>query len=100
MYGFSLAKREKALKFAAAIFSLILEFMRKHLFLLLFALSFSMGANASHKIPFVTGIVDDIPIGHGHGKSPMRPPVVYIEDYTLSFVADHPEVYTEKITVK
>lgn len=91
MYGFSLAKREKALKFAAAIFNLILEFMRKHLFLLLFALSLSMSANASHKIPFVTGIVDDMPIGHGHAKSPMRPPTVYIEDYTLAFVADHPD---------
>ena len=65
--------------------------MRKHLFLLLFALSLSMSANASHKIPFVTGIVDDMPIGHGHAKSPMRPPVVYIEDYTMSFTADHPD---------
>lgn len=65
--------------------------MRKHFLLLLFALSLSMSANASHKIPFVTGIVDDMPIGHGHAKSPMRPPVVYIEDYTLSFTADHPE---------
>lgn len=65
--------------------------MRKHLLLLLFALSLSMSANASHKIPFVTGIVDDMPIGHGHAKSPMRPPTVYIEDYTLAFVADHPD---------
>ena len=65
--------------------------MRKHLFLLLFALSLSMGANASHKIPFVTGIIDDMPSGNGYPKSPMRPPVVYIEDYTLSFVADHPD---------
>jgi hypothetical protein len=100
LYGFSLAKREKALKFAAAIFNLILEFMRKHLFLLLFALSLSMGANAWVRVPLTTNYEDCMPIGHGHGKSPMRPPVVYIEDYTLSFVADHPEVYTEKITVK
>ena len=89
-------KEKRHLNLQPQLNNLILEFMRKHLFLLLFALSLSMGANASHKIPFVTGIVDDIPIGHGHGKSSMRPPVVYIEDYTLSFVADNPEVYTEK----
>jgi hypothetical protein len=92
LYGFYLVKRKKALKFAAAIFNLISKFMRKHFLLLLFALSLSMSANASHKIPFVTGIVDDMLIGHGHAKSPMRPPVVYIEDYTLSFTADHPGI--------
>ena len=35
--------------------------------------------------------VDDEPIGNGIPKTPMRPPVVYIEDNTLTFAADHPE---------
>jgi len=65
--------------------------MRKHLFLLLFALSLSMSANAWVRVPLTTNYEDCMPIGHGYGKSPMRPPVVYIEDYTLSFVADHPD---------
>ncbi len=30
------------------------------------------------------------PFGNHH-KSPMQPPTVYIEDFTLSFVADHPD---------
>ena len=90
MYVFSLAKREKAPKFAATILNPI-SFMRKHLLLLLFALSLSMSVFAWTKISLVTGIIDDMPIGNGHGKSPMRPPVVYIEDHALSFVANHPE---------
>lgn len=65
--------------------------MRKHLFLLLFALSLSMSANAWVRVPLTTNYEDCMPIGHGYGKSPMRPPVVYIEDYTLSFTADHPD---------
>ena len=35
--------------------------------------------------------VDDEPIGNGIPKTPKRPPVVYIEDNTLTFAADHPE---------
>lgn len=46
---------------------------------------------AQSPIDFVVRIIDEKPIGHGNPKSPMRPPVVYIEDYTLAFVADHPE---------
>lgn len=34
---------------------------------------------------------DEKPIGHGHAKSPMRPPVVYIEYYTLTFEINHPD---------
>ena len=65
--------------------------MRKSFYLLLIALSLSTSAAAWDRIPFAVGIIESMPIGHGHGKSPMRPPVVYIEDYTLAFVADHPE---------
>ena len=93
-------KEKRHLNLQPQLNNLILEFMRKHLFLLLFALSLSMSANAWVRVPLTTNYEDCMPIGHGYGKSPMRPPVIYIEDYTLSFVADHPEVYTEKITVK
>ena len=50
-------------------------------------------ANAHEQISFLPHypIVDDGPLGNGHPKSPIHPPVVYIDDYTLSFTADHPE---------
>ena len=65
--------------------------MRKFCYLLLIALSLSTSAAAWDRIPLAVGIIESMPIGNGHGKSPMRPPVVYIEDHTLAFVADHPE---------
>ena len=65
--------------------------MRKYCYLLLIALSLSTSAAAWDRIPLAVGIIESMPIGHGHSKSPMRPPVVYIEDHTLAFVADHPE---------
>ena len=65
--------------------------MRKFCYLLLIALSLSTSAAAWDRIPLAVGIIESMPIGHGHSKSPMRPPVVYIEDHTLAFVADHPE---------
>lgn len=46
---------------------------------------------AQSPIDFAVRIIDKMPMGNGQPKSPMRPPVVYIEDYTLAFVADHPE---------
>lgn len=42
-------------------------------------------------IPFTVSFDDPQPIGHGHAKAPMRPPVVYIEDYVLTFAAGHPD---------
>ena len=65
--------------------------MRKSFYLLLIALSLSTNAAAWDRIPLAVGIIESMPIGHGYPKSPMRPPVVYIEDHTLGFVADHPE---------
>ena len=65
--------------------------MRKFCYLLLIALSLSTSAAAWDRIPLAVGIIESMPIGHGHSKSPMRPSVVYIEDHTLAFVADHPE---------
>ena len=71
--------------------------MRKSFYLLLIALSLSTSAAAWDRIQLAVGIIDGMPIGHGHGKSPMRPPVVYIEDHTLSFVVDHPDY---ELTIK
>jgi len=42
-------------------------------------------------INFITEIIDKNPIGNQTPKSPMRPPLVYIEDHTLTFSADHPD---------
>lgn len=52
----------------------------------------STSSLAQELIPLSVSIEDDDqPIGNGHGKTSMCPPVVYIEDYTLSFEANHPE---------
>ena len=42
-------------------------------------------------IPFTVSFDDNAPIGNERPKSPMRPPVVYMEDYTLLFAVDHPD---------
>ena len=66
--------------------------MKKLLISCLFILLMSANdAMASEVIPFTVNYIDDMPIGHGHPKTPMQPPVVYIEDYTLSFAIDHPD---------
>ena len=65
----------------------------KKLFSIVFcAFMVSTSLSAQQLIPFTVSIEnDDKPIGNGNPKSPMRPPVVYIEDYTLTFVAGHPD---------
>lgn len=64
----------------------------KKLFFALFEMLFmSSAVFAMEIIPFTPQIIDDKTISHGSPKSPIRPPVVYIDDYTLSFTAGHPE---------
>lgn len=46
---------------------------------------------AWERVPLTVSFDDNTPIGNGYGRSPMRPPVVYIEDYTLTFAVDHPD---------
>ena len=66
--------------------------MKKIIILLVSAFIMGTSAYAWNRIPLTVGYEKDhMPAGHGYPKSPMRPPVVYIEDYTLAFVADHPE---------
>ena len=63
--------------------------------LFLFVLSaFFMSTNlmAWEIVPLsVSDDYDNSPVGHGHTKSPIQAPTVYIEDYTLLFAVDHPE---------
>lgn len=66
--------------------------MKKFFLFMLGAFLISTSSLAQELIPLSVSIEDDDqPIGNGHGKTSMRPPVVYIEEHTLTFVADHPE---------
>ena len=40
---------------------------------------------------------DDKPMNNGRPKAPMRPPVVYLDDYTLTFAVGHPDY---ELTIK
>ena len=68
-------------------------------FLLLMMSYFFIGTHAmaqtpegnSSPIDFSTGWIDPTPMGHPASKSPIAPPTVYLEDYTLTFMANHPE---------
>jgi hypothetical protein len=46
---------------------------------------------AKEVVPFTVHYEDDQPLGNGFPRSPIEVPLVYIEDYTLAFVADHPD---------
>ena len=64
----------------------------KKLLMLLGALLLCTSIGAKTLVPLTVSIEDDNkPIGNGTGKSPMRPPVVYLDDHTLSFVTGHPD---------
>ena len=43
------------------------------------------------RIPFIVQTIFDGPIGNQMPRGPIKPPMVYLEDMTLTFVADHPE---------
>jgi hypothetical protein len=65
--------------------------MKKLFILILCILCLNTCLFAREIIPFTVYVDDKTSMGHGSPKSPIRPPVVYIDDYTLSFTADHPE---------
>ena len=71
--------------------------MRKFVFAFLCFMMMSTYVFAEGPIDFSVSIIDDMPIGHGHPKSPIQPPIVYLEDYTLTFVAGHPDY---ELTIK
>ena len=65
--------------------------MRK-LFLFLFgAFILSTDVSAQVLVPLTVSIIDEQPISHGHPRTPMLAPKVYIDDYTLLFEVNHPE---------
>ena len=64
--------------------------MKKITCLLIAMLAFSF-TQAEEFITFTCEEVHGHSLGHGHPKSPIEPPTVYIENDTLMFEADHPE---------
>ena len=66
--------------------------MKKLLLLIVGAFMLSTSSWAQEEIIFsAIGEGDYMPIGHGNPRSPIEMPLVYIEDYTLSFEANHPD---------
>jgi hypothetical protein len=64
---------------------------KKKLFAILFALLAGIVMQARELIIFSASDIKEMPVGNGHPKSPIQPPTVYIEDYTLLFAVDHPD---------
>jgi hypothetical protein len=65
--------------------------MKKLLISSLFILLMSTSAMAWRAIPLTVHYDDDKPLGHGHGRGTVEVPLVYIEDYALTFEVNHPE---------
>lgn len=66
--------------------------MKKIIILLVSAFIMGTSAYAWNRIPLTVSYEkDDMPVGNGHSKSPIQAPTVYIEDYTVTFVANHPD---------
>ena len=65
--------------------------MKKLLLFLFSAFIFSTSVSALELVPFTVSIIDDQPLGNGNPRSPEETPIVYIDDYTLLFEANHPD---------
>ena len=66
--------------------------MKKLLLRIVGAFMLSTGLWAKTLVPLTVSIEDDEqPIIHGHGRNPIEVPLVYIEDYALTFEVNHPE---------
>ena len=66
--------------------------MKKLLLMIVSAFMLSTSVWAKTLVPLSVTIEDDtMPIGNGAGRGPIEVPLVYIEDYTLSFEINHPE---------
>ena len=62
----------------------------KKVFLTL-ALLMSMLVQAKELVPLTVSYDDNMPIGHGYGRPSIEVPLVYIDDYTLTFEVYHPD---------
>lgn len=65
--------------------------MKKLLLMIAGAFLLSTSLFAKEVVPFTVHYDDNMPIGNGIGRTPVRPPLVYIEDYTLTFAVGHPD---------
>ena len=66
--------------------------MRKKFLFILSAFMLSTSIYAAREIIPLSAKNDNLkPIGNGYPKSPVQVPTVYIEDYTLTFEAYHPD---------
>ena len=65
--------------------------MKKILLFALGAIMMSTNVTAAVKVNLTVQKIDNNPIGHSAPQSPIMPPTVYIEDYTLTFTAGHPD---------
>ena len=65
--------------------------MKKLLLMIVGAFMLSTSLFAKVAIPFSVHYDDDMPIGNGPGRPSIEVPLVYIEDYALTFEVNHPE---------
>ena len=65
--------------------------MKKLLLMIAGAFVLSTSLFAKEVVPFTVHYEDDQPLGNGFPRSPIEVPLVYIEDYTLTFAVDHPD---------
>jgi len=65
--------------------------MKKLLLMIVGAFLLSTSLWAADVIPFTVHYEDDQPAGNGNPRTPIEVPLVYIEDYTLSFETNHPD---------
>ena len=65
--------------------------MKKLLISSLFILLMSTNVMSREVVSFTVHYEDNKPIGHGNTRSPIEVPLVYIDDYTLTFAVGHPD---------
>ena len=65
--------------------------MKKFLLMIFGAFLLSTSLFAKEVVPFTVHYEDDLPGGNDQPRSPIEVPLVYIEDYTLSFEFYHPD---------
>jgi len=65
--------------------------MKKLLLMIVGTFMLSTSLLAKELVPLSANYHDDKPIGHGHTRTPIEVPLVYIDDYTLTFEAYHPD---------
>ena len=65
--------------------------MKKILFLVLGAIMMSTSVMAKDLIDLTPQKINNNPIGHDAPRTPIEVPLVYIEDYTLTFEVGHPD---------